>query len=539
MNTPSDVGTMNDERKFGRAAVQAPLVVRRSAFRVPSSSFALRRGMALVVVLVVVALLSLAGYTFAELMLAEHQAADAHGRALQARMFCESGVETALNLLALDATLLRERGGLYDNPAELRGVPIVDGAQAAERGRFSIVAPLYEPDAPTSLRFGLEDESAKLNLNELLAQQEDEAQQQARLMHLPGMTEAVADSILDWLDPDDEPRMLGAEADYYSGLSPPYAPANGPLRTLDELLLVQGVTPELLYGLDANRNGFADPRELNAALPEGVTNDDGAFDRGWSRYLTIYGAEPNLTSAGAPRININGDDLEQLFAELQASEQAASATFIITYRQSGAYTGSRQPSPAPPPAPDFSKPARYKFATLLDLVGAKTSATVDGDVRVLVSPIVDDPLSLGTSLDGLFDALTTDGDPVIRGRVNILQAPREVLSGIAGLTEEQVEQILLLRYPEPTEELAGSNHPTWLISSGVATLDEMKTLLPQMTCRGGVFRAQVIGYFDDAGPAARAEVLIDATSAAPRRLLWKELSHFGRGFDPGTLGALP
>lgn len=495
--------------------------------------------MALVVVLVVVAILSLAGYTFAELMLSEYQAADAHGRSLQARMLCESGAETALAILSLDETMLVERGGTYENPAEFHAIPVIDGVNAADRGRFSIIAPKYEPETPTSMRFGLEDESAKLNLNELLAQHEDETEQQTRLMTIPGMTQEVADSILDWLDEDEETRQLGAEADYYSGLAPAYAPANGPLRTLDELLLVRGVTPLLLYGLDSNRNGFADPQELFAALPEGIDNADGMFDRGWSRYLTIYGAEANLKSDGTPRIDVNGTDLEQLYADLQGSDQAALASFIITYRQSGPYTGSRQPSLAPPPAPDFTKTARYKFSTLLDLVGAKTSATVEGDVQVLVSPIVGEPLTLSTVLEGLFDTLTTESEPVIRGRVNLNQAPREVLLGIPNMTEEQIDQILMLRYPEPTDEMPGSKYPTWLLTSAVVTLDEMKELLPYLTCRGGVYRAQVIGYFDAAGPAARAEVLFDTTSGTPRRLLWKELTPLGRGFGPATLGVQP
>jgi hypothetical protein len=267
-------------------------------------------------VLLVTALLSLAAYAFAELMLAEYRAADAHGRALQARTFCESGSEKALFLLGLDGETLRDRGGLYDNPADLQGIVVVDGAHPADRGRFTIVAPKYEPESPTTLRYGLEDESAKLNLNTLIAQHEDEAEQKTRLMTLPGMTEEIAESILDWLDEDDEPRQLGAEADFYAGLAPPYAPANGPLRTLDELLLVQGVSPELLFGPDGNRNGFVDPHELGAALPEGIDNADGSFDRGWSGYLTIHAAEHNRNSAGEPRINLNGDDLETLYAEL-------------------------------------------------------------------------------------------------------------------------------------------------------------------------------------------------------------------------------
>ncbi len=57
----------------------------------------------------------------------------------------------------------------------------------------------------------------------------------------------IADAILDWLDPDDTPRENGAEVDYYAAQNPPYAPKNGPLDTIEELLLVRGVTPELLF----------------------------------------------------------------------------------------------------------------------------------------------------------------------------------------------------------------------------------------------------------------------------------------------------
>jgi hypothetical protein len=496
-----------------------------------------RSGVALVLVLLVTTLLSLAAYTFAELMFAEYRAADAHGRGLQARVFCESGAEKALFLLALDGETLRDRGGLYDNPADLQGIVVVDGVNPADRGRFTVIAPKYEPEAPTTLRYGLEDESAKLNLNVLIAQHEEPAEQKARLMALPGMTEEVADSILDWLDEDDEPRELGAEADFYAGLAPPYAPTNGPLRTIEELLLVQGVTPELLFGPDANRNGFVDPHEAGAPMPEGIDNADGSFDRGWSGYLSIYGAEPNRNSAGAPRINLNGDDLEQIFTELSASEDYAPiAAFIVAYRQGGPYTGSTAPSPKPAPPPDFEKQARYKFASVLDLVGAKTSSTVNGETQVMASPFAGDPLILSSMLPKLLDGLTTQTETVIRGRVNINQAARQVLLGVPGLDEEKVDQILSLRYSEPTEELPGSEYPTWLLTSSVVTLDEMKALMPYVTCRGGVYRGQIVGYFED-GPAARAEVVFDTTSDTPRQLFWRDIGHLGRGFATATLGA--
>jgi general secretion pathway protein K len=59
---------------------------------------------------------------------------------------------------------------------------------------------------------------------------------------------ALTDSILDWIDQDDEHRLNGAETEYYEGLPRPYLAKNAPFDALEELLLVKGVTPELFYG---------------------------------------------------------------------------------------------------------------------------------------------------------------------------------------------------------------------------------------------------------------------------------------------------
>jgi general secretion pathway protein K len=58
----------------------------------------------------------------------------------------------------------------------------------------------------------------------------------------------VVDSILDWRDPDDFSRLNGAENDYYQSLKEPYNCKNGNLDSVEELLLVRGVTRELFYG---------------------------------------------------------------------------------------------------------------------------------------------------------------------------------------------------------------------------------------------------------------------------------------------------
>ena len=44
----------------------------------------------------------------------------------------------------------------------------------------------------------------------------------------------------DWLDEDDGARIDGAEDEYYLELDPPYRPRQGPLETVEELLLIRG-----------------------------------------------------------------------------------------------------------------------------------------------------------------------------------------------------------------------------------------------------------------------------------------------------------
>src|SRR5207249_12115122 len=87
--------------------------------------------------------------------------------------------------------------------------------------------------------YGITDESAKLDINYASA---------TMLMQLPGMTDDVAGAIVDWRDSDDTASASGAESQYYLSLSPPYTCKNAPFETVEELMLVRGVTPQLLYG---------------------------------------------------------------------------------------------------------------------------------------------------------------------------------------------------------------------------------------------------------------------------------------------------
>lgn len=296
-----------------------------------------RHGSVLLTVLVIIALLTFAVYTFAELSVAEVEATSMFARSTQTRAMADSGIELASALLA--DPLERSTENYFHRPELFAGILMQDAQGPRGRGRFSVIAPNESDATATMVRYGFSDESGKLNLNEAINWDLNEAGKRNLLMQLPWMNEEIADAILDWVDGDALPRQFGAEADFYESLPEPYAPNNGPLSSLDELLLVRGVSRELLFGEDANRNGLLDVGE--------DLNGDGILDRGWAAYLTVFSKESNVRADGSPRIQLNQDDLAALFDELEAEFNEDIARFVIAYRMNGAASanaGSGQPN---------------------------------------------------------------------------------------------------------------------------------------------------------------------------------------------------
>ena len=99
--------------------------------------------------------------------------------------------------------------------------------------------------------------------------------------------DVVVDSILDWRDPDDFLRINGAENDYYQSLKEPYRCKNANLDSIEELLLVRGVTPDLFYGKKRAKAG-----------EEGAK----ASDVGLKDIFSIYapGEQVDINSASLP-----------------------------------------------------------------------------------------------------------------------------------------------------------------------------------------------------------------------------------------------
>jgi len=322
-----------------------------------------RKGTVILAVLVVVVLLSLAGYRYADMMSQEHSSAYTFVRAAQVRSLAWSGINYYALAASTPDNVTNYLGGnpLY-SPDTLQNHS-VQGSDASGSGSFSVVSP-GDPDNPSadgsSLCFGGVCEGGKINLNAVMKMDPTGTTLYNLLMQLPNMTDDIANAIIDWIDPDDSPRPNGAETDYYSSLSPPYQAKNNYLDSLDELLLVRGVTPQLLYGGDRNRNGQIDSGE-----------DDGSgFGVGWSAYLTVYSRELNVDAKGNARIYVNDSDLQTLYTNLQSVVSADVATFVILYRKYGGTTSL--------PNGAQTQPASGFDMSQLDLSGSSSSSGTSG-----------------------------------------------------------------------------------------------------------------------------------------------------------------
>lgn len=516
----------------------------------------------LLTVLIVIALMTVGSAAYFDWTFTEHRATRMFGRQTQARYAAESAIESLQLLLAEDADAIEIAGGLYDNPARFRGIQILTSDAAALRCRFSVIAPNVDYGEYEGYRSGLENESSRLNLNTILSF-DDVAENAARdmLMGLPGMTASIADAILDFIDEDDEPRELGAEYTHYASLETPYAPQNGQLESLDQLLRVRDVTPTLLYGMDRNRDFIVDGSEALTVLPDTVDNTTGEMNRGWAAYLTLYSAEKELNSFGEPKININSEDLESLHSELENALGRKEANFIIAIRQSGPKDGGQLDNGNPTDfggagdsgsgggatvsaesvSIDFNSPAAYTVTSLLDLVGTDVEVTQASNTnkQTIKAIFPDDPLQAASYLPELMDNLTIYEGGVIPGRLNINQAPRPLLESLPEMPLDVVERLIANRDFEVDPARPNRKHATWLLAEGYMTLEDMRRIEPYVTGGGDVYRAQAIGFFDAEGPRRRIEAVIDASGDAPIILMQQDLSPLGGGPSDLDLGAEP
>lgn len=544
--------------------------------RVPGRPGA-RPGYVLYIVLVVVVVLTLVAYQISDAMSAEASAAIRAHDLEQAKANSWSGVNWAVGFLT-DPTYATSN--LDDDQSRFAAQPVGTANTAADEndprwqgdanlrrggGRFTLVN-LSDTTGGTdgtysgTRRYGLEDESRKLNINALIAADPVGNVLHDALMKLPNMTEEIADAIVDWVDADDTIRPNGAESDYYSGGQTPYRCKNGPLSSLEELLLVRGVTPELLYGADRNRNGVQDEGETSAVW--------GGFSRGWSEYLTVYGRELNVDSTGAARINLNNTNLAALDGQLMALDGMTRevADYLIYFATSGtgapvaATLAQGQVAATPADLRDLVAKAvkdnakiQRKHTSVFSVLNTQLTLPPrpangggggPGGPQQMVTPVVACPLNDAKTLQAaaqvMMDKLTASEDYELVPRINVNTAPREVLACLKGIeptiNDEDVDKLLANRPAAGSEPTAA-----WLVTAGGLAPDKFKNIEKYVCGRSGAYRVRSVGYFaNPGGPQASCEAVIEVVTedpdgtgavARPRIVFFRDTTDLGRVFD--------
>jgi hypothetical protein len=513
-----------------------------------------RRGIVLIVVMVVVVMISLAGFGFVATMSNENRAVHLRGEQLQ----MESAIASAEEFLKL----YLERPPVSESTSQhaststtvkseeeddglMRGVVVADEDGPHSRIRFTIIAPRYDETGTAAWRYGLERESSRIDLHVVMDWEAQQAGAGRRaLMALPGMTEAIADAILDWMDGDNTPRQSGAEMDYYATQNPPYAPRNGIPDSLEELLLIKGVTRSLLFGRDANQNHRLDLEEQSSGLMSSGRDSSGERQIPWIELLTLYSGERNLTREGKPRINLNQFDLGQLHRQLTTAFDLKFATYVVLYRQFGPFAGSGPAVDAGKVAMNLTLAPRFLFRTPLDLVQSRVQVQGPaGIVSLVESPLQGEREKLNGLLGILCDRVALSNDRSIRGRVNVNSAPAEVLRAIPGLDKALAEQIVTSRTSTTKPDQRHEEHSCWLLTEGLVDLKKMKELFPYLTVGGDVYRAQIVAFSETSRLSQRVEVVLDASRPPTRRVFWKDLQILGRVYPwdmldtPGGISA--
>ena len=193
-----------------------------------------QRGIALLVVLWVLTILMVIVFSFSYLARTETLATRAFKEGWENKFLAESGVQRAVVEL-----FYRKQ-----NPLNLEE----EGQEAWKVDGSEYIGTLGKGH----YRVRLTDESGKVDLNlaseailrNLIGNLEFPGEDKEQKINL------IVDSILDWKDPDDFHRLNGAESDYYQSLPNPYQARNANFETVEELILVKGVTPAILYGQD-------------------------------------------------------------------------------------------------------------------------------------------------------------------------------------------------------------------------------------------------------------------------------------------------
>lgn len=202
---------------------------------------ALQKGIALIIVLWVLTILMVIVLSFSYITRIESHAALSFRQGIEKRFLAEAGVERGII-----EVFYRKKIKSSIEDREVWRVDCTPYLVKTDNGYYTV---------------GITDETGKVDINrasEVILK---------NLFRNIGIdikeVDTIVDSIMDWKDADDLHRLHGVESDYYMSLPNPYKAKNADFDTLEELILVKGVTRKILYG-DEEKRGIIDFLTVNS-----------------------------------------------------------------------------------------------------------------------------------------------------------------------------------------------------------------------------------------------------------------------------------
>ncbi len=236
-----------------------------------------QRGIALMMVVWILVLLTALGTEFALSIKTEVNATMNYKEDFESYYLAKAGINLAMAeiLKKVDYHAFSEETGfIFGSKPEKEGEEGVDQNSEEKTNKVepltnkvsideeteseseSVIEPVVREDIPLgngTITYSIKDENSKININTASRSVLVKALTASGL-EIGELRDTIADSILDWIDPDSKHRLNGAETFYYKTQSTSYKAKNGPLDSVEELIKVRGVTEEILYGSEQTEN---------------------------------------------------------------------------------------------------------------------------------------------------------------------------------------------------------------------------------------------------------------------------------------------
>jgi general secretion pathway protein K len=288
-----------------------------------------QRGIALLVVLLGVALLTLVVVDFSTTSAMGYLSAGNQADEVRAYYLARSAISVGAALLNQSAQMHAANGGVaYDGLTDVWATPFPPLPVEGGAAELSVV-----------------DETRKFNINQIV----DPSTGQPSPIYLPvaerlfenlQVSPNLLPAIIDWLDPDSVESPNGAEADYYMKLIPPYMPRNGPMPTIGDLRMIKGIDDATFNQLrrcltvmpetQVNIN-TAEP-EVLGALTLSLQGNPGII----KQIMAVRMVQPFLKVSDVFAIPALAQDQDQLSRLLTTSSQ------YFTISGMGAFSGARK-----------------------------------------------------------------------------------------------------------------------------------------------------------------------------------------------------